>query len=337
MRRKLLILFSIMVLISAVSTVFISFTNERLDQEDEKLTIVTSFYPIYVATKNVVSDIDGIELINLAENQTGCLHDYQLTTKDMKKLENADIFIINGGGIEAFATDIVKNYPEITMIDSSKGIEFLPSMEEHEHGHGEHIEEEESIEEENHEKEGIVGEQKESHHHGELNPHIWLDPDNYIKQVDNIKNGLIEYNKSNGKKYNENASGYEKKIKQIEKELIEKFKEPKNKDVVIFHDSFAYLAKKLGLEVVHTVNIESDTSLSAGEMKEVIEVIKSHSVKVLFSEEQYSDDIPFSIGKETGARVYVIDSLVTGEEDKDSYIRGMRDNIETLEKALKNR
>ena len=336
MRRKLLILFSIMVLISAVSTVFILFTNKEVDQEDEKLTIVTSFYPIYVATKNVVSDIDGIELINLAENQIGCLHDYQLTTKDMKKLENADIFIINGGGIESFATDIVKNYPDITMIDSSKGIEFLPAMEEHDHGHGEHIEGE-SIEEEDHEEEGTVSEQRGSYHHEELNPHIWLDPDNYIKQVENIKNGLIEYDESNGKKYNENARGYEEKIGQIEKELIEKLKEPKNKDVVIFHDSFAYLAKKLGLEVVHTVNIESDTSLSAGEMKEIIQEINLHDVKVLFSEEQYSDAIPFNIGKETGAKVYVIDSLVTGEEDKDSYIRGMKKNIKTLEEALKNR
>ena len=107
--------------------------------------------------------------------------------------------------------------------------------------------------------------------------------------------------------------------------------------MVIFHDSFAYLAKKLGLEVVHTVNIESDTSLSAGEMKEIIQEINLHDVKVLFSEEQYSDAIPFNIGKETGAKVYVIDSLVTGEEDKDSYIRGMKKNIKTLEEALKNR
>ena len=350
MRKKLLILFSIMLMISVISAVFISLTGTKPKEKEEKLTIVTSFYPIYVAAGNIVSDMDNIELINLAENQTGCLHDYQLTTKDMKKLENADIFIINGGGIEGFATDIVKNYPDITIVDSSTGIEFLPSMEEHGHSHEEensiseeqYIEEEhekeehekEEHEEEDHEEEEHTKDEDHDHEHGELNPHIWLDPDNYIRQVENIKNGLAKYDKSHEEEYNENAAVYEEKIKQIKEELVTELRDPKNKDVVIFHDSFAYLAKRLGLDVVHTVNIEADTSLSAGEIKEVIEEIKLHGVKVLFSEEQYSRDIPLNIARESGAEVYVIDSLVTGDGDKDSYIRGMKKNIETLKKAL---
>lgn len=311
MRRKLLILFSIMVIISSISTIFTSLTRTTFNAQDDKVTVVTSFYPIYVATKNIVSDMDSIELINLAENQTGCLHDYQLTTQDMKKLENADIFIINGGGIEDFATDILENYPDITVIDSSTGIEFLLSEEEHE--------------EEEHEEE---------HDHGESNPHIWLDPTNYVKQIDNIKNGLVEYDKGNEKKYTENALTYQEKIKNLENKLDKELGKPIQKDIVIFHDSFAYLAKRLGLNVVHTVNIEADTTLSAGEIAEVVEEIKENKVKVLFSEEQYSNDIPLNISKETDSNVYVIDSLVINDGDKDSYIEGMEKNIAILKKAL---
>lgn len=319
MRRKLSILFGIMVIISIFSVLFTSLTQTSYNNQDKKITVVTSFYPIYIATKNIVSDIDGVELFNLAESQTGCLHDYQITTQDMKKLENADIFIINGGGIEEFVTDILENYPDITIIDSSTGIELLPAQDEHE--------------EEEHEEEEYE-EDHEDHDHGEYNPHIWMDPSNYQKQIDNIKDGLIEYDNANEKKYMENALVYQEKIQKIEKKMDNELRDPILKNVVIFHDSFAYLAKRLGLNVIHTVNIEADTTLSAGELAKVIEEIKTNEVKVLFSEEQYSNDIPSNIGKETDSKVYAIDSLVINDGDKDSYIEGMERNIATLKKAL---
>lgn len=314
MRRKLIILFGIMIIISVFSVIYTSLTQTSYRNQDKKITVVTSFYPIYIATKNIVLDVDGVELINLAENQTGCLHDYQITTQDMKKLENADIFVINGGGIEGFVTDILENYPDIIIIDSSTGIELLPAQEEHE----------EEYEEEDH----------EGHDHGEYNPHIWMDPSNYQNQIDNIKDGLMEYDKANEKKYRENALVYQEKIEKIEEKINKELGDLVHKNVVIFHDSFAYLAKRLGLNVIHTVNIEADTTLSAGELAKVIEEIKTNQVKVLFSEEQYSNDIPFNIGKETDAKVYAIDSLVINDGDKDSYIEGMERNLATLKKAL---
>ena len=65
---------------------------------DGKLRIVTSFYPIYLDTINLAGGVEGVEVVNLTKPQTGCLHDYQLTTEDMKMLETADIFVVNGFG-----------------------------------------------------------------------------------------------------------------------------------------------------------------------------------------------------------------------------------------------
>ena len=70
--------------------------------DNNKLKIVTSFYPMYVDAINITKNIDDVEVINLTKPQTGCLHDYQLTTEDMKTLEKADIFIVNGLGMENF-------------------------------------------------------------------------------------------------------------------------------------------------------------------------------------------------------------------------------------------
>ena len=71
------------------------------------LTVVASFYPMYIATENIIGEAEGITLKNLSEPETGCLHDYQLTPEDMKTLKTADIFVVNGGGIENFISDVV--------------------------------------------------------------------------------------------------------------------------------------------------------------------------------------------------------------------------------------
>ena len=90
----------------------------------DDLKIVTSFYPMYIATLNVVGDTDGVQITNLSEPQTGCLHDYQLTPEDMKLLSTADVFVVNGGGIETFLADVAQEYPQLTIIYASEGIEL---------------------------------------------------------------------------------------------------------------------------------------------------------------------------------------------------------------------
>lgn len=118
----LLILTAIGVAIIAIS-IRMTKTNEEKEGNEEKFTIVTSFYPMYIATMNIVDGAD-VNLKNLSEPKTGCLHDYQLTTEDMKLLSTADVFVVNGGGMEEFLSDVVAKYPKLTVIDSSQGIEI---------------------------------------------------------------------------------------------------------------------------------------------------------------------------------------------------------------------
>lgn len=317
MNKKIFVLITMMAVIIGVSfglTKWVSYSDsEKLD----KIKVVTSFYPVYVATANVIDGMDQIELVNLTENQGGCLHDYQLTTEDMKELEDAQVFIINGGGMESFIEDIVKNYPELTIIDSSEGIDLLDSTTEHHH------EEEESEETEESEE-----------HHGEFNGHIWLNPEKYMKQVDNIQNGLSDYSQNLQKELKTNGEAYKKKIVELEHEIKLEVVNKEQKEVIIFHDAFAYLAEYLGIEIVYAVNLDDETTLSAGEIAEVIDEVNLHQIKVLFTEEQYGDTIASSIAKETDANVYVIDSLVTGKFNKDAYVNGMKHNMSVLKEAL---
>lgn len=101
------------------------YVNHTEEKEDGQYTVVTSFYPMYIAALNVVGENDHIRLENLSEPQTGCLHDYQLTPADMQLLSTADAFIINGGGIESFLGEVAEQYPNLTIINASEQVDLI--------------------------------------------------------------------------------------------------------------------------------------------------------------------------------------------------------------------
>ena len=101
------------------------YVNHTEEKEDGQYTVVTSFYPMYIAALNVVGENDHIRLENLSEPQTGCLHDYQLTPADMQLLSTADAFIINGGGIESFLGEVAEQYPDLTIINASEQVDLI--------------------------------------------------------------------------------------------------------------------------------------------------------------------------------------------------------------------
>ncbi len=114
------LLLSAIALVVFGSTFFIYRRNAH--QADDGLTVVTSFYPMYLAAQNVTDGAQGVRLCNLSEPQTGCLHDYQLTSGDRRLLASADVFIVNGGGIETFLSEVAKDCPNLLVIDAGEGI-----------------------------------------------------------------------------------------------------------------------------------------------------------------------------------------------------------------------
>lgn len=80
------------------------------------LRVVTTFYPMYIMALNIARDVPGVSVTNLTPPVTGCLHDYALTTRDMKKLADADILIANGAGMESFLEDVIKQFPSLKII-----------------------------------------------------------------------------------------------------------------------------------------------------------------------------------------------------------------------------
>ena len=84
--------------------------------EAGEIKVVASFYPAYITTLNVAKDVPGVKVANLTHGAQGCLHDYALTTDDMRTLSQADIFVVNGAGTEGFLEEVAKQYPKLRIV-----------------------------------------------------------------------------------------------------------------------------------------------------------------------------------------------------------------------------
>ena len=263
--------------------------------------VVTSFYPVYISTINVTRDVPGVEVINMTKSQTGCLHDYQLTPEDLKTLEKANAFVINGADMEAFLDKAVKQQQQLKVIDASKNIALLTDQ------------------------------------NGEKNPHVWVSITNAIVQVQNIADQLSAIDPGNAEKYKKNAGEYQKKLETLRDTMQKTLTGTKNREIITFHEAFPYFAKEFNLNIVAVIEREPGSDPSPKELAETIEKVKASQIKALFAEPQYSSKAADTISRETGAKVYILDPVVTGEAKPgayDDYIRAMEKNSNTLLEAL---
>ena len=296
---------SLLMLVLSLALVGCGGTDKAAEKPADKqpaqpFRIVTSFYPMYVATINITQGVDGVEVHNMTKPQTGCLHDYQLMTEDMKTLENADAFVINGAGMEDFMDKVTEQQKNLKVIDASRGIKLI------------------------HDEEGD-------------NPHVWLSVTDAIQQVRNIADQLKEADPAHADAYEKNAAAYIEKLTSLKTEMHAALDNVPHKDIVTFHEAFPYFAEEFHLNIIGVVEREPGTEPTPTELQETVEQVKGLSAKALFTEPQYSPAAAETIARETGAKIYTLDPVVTGEATpaaKDAYLDTMRKNMNTLKEAL---
>ena len=98
----------------------------------EDISVMATFYPVYVLAENVLDGVEGVSLSSMTPPSTGCLHDYQLLTSDMRALAKAQALLINGAGMEAFLDDVTGQFPNLTVIDCSLGVDLIAEEEDEE-------------------------------------------------------------------------------------------------------------------------------------------------------------------------------------------------------------
>ena len=310
---------------SVLTMAYVRAEQKKEQAKDEDLLVVTSFYPMYVAAENVIGDVEGVTLENLSEPQTGCLHDYQLTAADMKLLSKADVFIVNGGGIESFLSDVAESYPDLKIVQACDGIDLLESAE----GTGESHNDLSSNEDADHDDHD-----HSEHSHGDENAHVWMNLADYQIQVQNICNGLSEADSAHAEQYAKNAQTYQGKVQELQQEAAELASQISSQPVVIFHEAYEYIVQEYGLQLAGEMNLDEERQVSAGEVADILHSIEDNHVSVVLAEELYGTDMGEMMAKQSGVKVVYLDTLTRGDYSADSYLEGMRSNIEQLKEAF---
>lgn len=310
-------------------------SEKNTDEADDMLTVVTSFYPMYIAALNIVDGVEGVRLENLSEPQTGCLHDFQLTPEDMKLLSTADVFVINGGGIESFMSDVAKAYPKLDVVEACEDVALLSEDDadsDHDHDHDADTE---SDSDHDHDHEADAeSDSAHDHDHGDENAHAWMSVPRYRTMVQTIASRLAEKDAKHADEYYANAKAYDAKLAVLE-EKINSIKSLTNgQNIIIFHEAYAYVADDFSMNACYLLDLDEERSVSAGEIKQVIGAIKDDGVSVILAEELYGKSMGDTVSRETDVHVIYIDPLNRGEYDKDSYLYGMEHNIELIKEAF---
>ena len=267
--------------------------------------IAATTLPVYQFTTRLTAGTD-LTVTRLVTENVSCLHDYTLTVDQMKAIEHARVVVISGAGLEDFLGEALSGAE--TVIDSSANIPLLDG------GHHHH-----------HDDEGP----DEDHHH-EHDPHLWLSPACAMTQAENICAGLSAQYPEYRDIFEENLTLLLADLRALEHYGKEELSDLRSRQILTFHDGFAYLAQAYDIEIVAAIEEESGAEASAKELIEMVEEIRLHDIRAIFVEENGSGSAASIFAAETGAKKATLSMAMSG----DDYFAAMYANIDALKEAL---
>jgi len=291
----------------------------------DELQVVTTFLPMTQFTKAVAGD--RAEVNQLLPANVGP-HDYQAKPEDVQKLAKADVLVQNGLEMEEFLEDMVKNAgnANLKVIDSSQGVKTITTeaiegeAHDHDHDHGAN------------EK----AEAGHGHDHGKYNPHIWLDPKRAIRQVENIRDGLIAADPAGKEIYIANAAAYIQKLRDLDAETAKRLQPYTGKTFVAFHDFAPYFAESYNLKANFLVDVPEENP-SPDDVKRVTDEVKESNLKAILTEPQAGENAFAALAKDLNVQISTFDPIETGGAaalEPNYYITTMRQNVQSLVTAL---
>jgi len=258
------------------------------------LRVLTTFYPLQIATLNVVGAAAGVTVTSLTPPVAGCLHDYQLTPADLARLTRADVLIINGVGLEPFLEKVRGSVSRAKIIEASAGLELLDG-----------------------------------------NPHVWVSPTLAARQVENIGAGLARLDPERAAMYRGNVAAYAARLRTLAEHMRVGLQDLSARDIITFHEAFPYFAREFGFHVVAVMEREPGAEPSARELADTIALVRQKQVRALFVEPQYPARSADVIARATGAKIAILDPVVSGPVAPDAYLRIMEKNLVELRRVLR--
>ena len=290
-----------------------SFNSEISTTENSKLQVITSATFLYEFSQNIGKEmIDVTLLVPMGADP----HDWEPTIRDREKLQKADVIIVNGIGYEHWLDSFDSNDNQGILVDTSNGISTLDSEK-----HDDHTKEDDHD-----------GHEEDKHNHGDLDPHIWLNPVYAQLQVKNIANALSNSDSTNKNYYQSNAAIYNKELDLLDSKIRTELSGCKT-DFITFHDAFSYFSEEYGL-TQHTIISSNDShgEVTPQTLENIISLARELNIKVIFAEESTSTKTSQVIADEIGGKVLVLSPLEIVSDE--TYVEKMTQNLDSLKDAL---
>ncbi|MYL50937.1 adhesin [Halobacillus litoralis] len=323
--------------------------NETESDENGELNVYTTVYPLQFFTEQIGGETVNVQSILPPGSDA---HTYEPTTKEMVKMAEADLFIYNGAGLEGYAKKISESIqPEgVEILEAAADID----LKEHVHDHGEdaQAEDEHAHEEDSHGEDGHADEEDahetdeqanaedshEGHDHGEMDPHVWLDPVRAAQMAEGIKSQLIKMNPEQKDLYEENYKELQAQLMDLDQEFHDRVESKSKSKVIVSHAAYGYWEEAYGIEQIAVSGLSPTNEPSQKDLENIVQVAESNNLEYVVFEQNITPKVSEVIQNEIGAEALRFHNLSVLTEDNvdndENYFTLMEQNLDVLTKAL---
>jgi ABC-type Zn uptake system ZnuABC Zn-binding protein ZnuA len=308
MKNTLILLISISLLLSACGPATVPVTQST--SSTPKVLAVETF--LADIAQNVAGDRLKVEsLIPIGLDP----HAFVPTPRDVAKISDSQVLILNGANLEAWLEPVLKNAGgERLVIEAAAGLKS---------------------------RQGQAGEPLPDEPGG-IDPHFWLDPNLVIHYVENIRDGLAQADPAGKDVYTNNAQAYTDRLKALDAWIVGQVGQipPERRLLVTNHESVGYFADRYGFKIVGALlpSVSTGASPSAQELAQLVDHIRATGAPAIFLETGANPQLADQVARETGIEVVThlyTHSITAPDGDAPTYIDMMRFNVKTIVEALK--
>lgn len=264
------------------------------------LRIGATLHPYYSWTANVVGNLPGYEVRALLPGDIDA-GDYQPRPQDIKRLADLDVVIVNGIGHDDFIFPMLKasGNTRATVVRVNAETPMIRA------GRGTGV-----------------------------NSHTFISFSNAIQQTYAIQRALARLRPQDAAALQQNAAEYARRLRTIKAKAASQLADATITRVVTVHDGYGYLLQEFGLEVGGVVQPSHGLTPSAGELRDMVALLKREKITVVFSEATFPEPLLRVLRDEAGVGVYIISHIASGPFTAEKFEREMQQNAETMIRAL---
>ncbi len=267
----------ILILLGYAISIRFSQINKNNRTPSGQIKVVATIFPLYDLAKIIGGSAVQVDLLLPPGAEA---HSFEPRPSDIIKINEADIFIYTGGLMEPWAHDLLKSVKnkDLLIINASESLKLTPSV--------------------------LSNQNRPS---GSADPHVWLDFDNLTLMLRNIESGLTTKDPIHTTQYQQAASDYAKKLKELDNLYRTTLISCQNHKIIYAgHYAFGYLAKRYQLEYSAAQGLAPDAEPTAPDLANLLKQIKSEQIKYIFYEELVSPKIAETIAQESGAQLLLL-------------------------------